>query len=339
MEKDESGQKSFTTVEPIKIAELHRHHDTSHTPESILRVSQALDIEPFKSMNIGEIRRMVQSPKGVDFNTWYEYLKKVRLAYISPKAVAELTRDVILDAAEEGIDLLELRVSLLSTVDAILAHQTGRNFWEVARETIENIIQIIEETRSRIQTDLIMSITCANKNLPQIDDYGKLLLDYAQYIIGIDLTNERDNPPSRYREVIEHLRGAIKFLTVHCMETQGPERGWDVLTLNPDRIGHGIRAIEDCALMDAIKEHHIPLEICPLSNMMTGVATPKTHPFKTFDDAGLTLAICADGLNDGTTLADNYRFVQETFGYSNEDMDRFKRNAWEHAFRNKNNRQ
>ncbi|MBI5152148.1 hypothetical protein HZA39_01310 [Candidatus Peregrinibacteria bacterium] len=318
-----------------KTAELHRHHDTSHTPESILRVSKKLDIKPFKNMGLEEIRKMVQAPKGVNFNQWYEYLKKVRLAYVSPQAVAELTRDVILDAAQENIDLLELRVSLLSTVDAVLVHQKGRNFWEVAKEAMERIINVIEETRNVMPTDLLMSISCANKNLPQVDDYAKLILDYAPHVMGIDLTKEQENPPSKYKAAIERMRGTIKFLTIHCMETEKPERGWDALTLNPDRLGHGIRAIEDSKLIEALRDRKIPLEICPLSNITTGIATPQNHPFKKLDEAGLILTINADGLNDGTTLEDNFNFIKRTFGYSSEEMNKFRKNAWKYAFRNR----
>ena len=318
-----------------KVAELHRHHDTSHTPESIFRVSRQLGINPFREMTLGEITAMVRAPKGVSFDQWYGYLKKVRLAYISPDAVGELTSDVILDAAAEGIDLLELRVSLLSTVDAVMVHQKGRNYWEVAMEVMDSILRVIEESRVAIDTDLLMSVSCANRDLPRLDDYSRLILDYAGNVRGIDLTKEQENPPSRYRDMVTRMRGSIRWLTAHCMETEGPERGWDLLDLVPDRIGHGIRAVEDSALVEAIMKRMIPLEICPLSNIMTGLATPETLPFREFDERGLILTIGTDGLNDGTTLKDNFDFVQGTFRYSPEDMKRFKRNNWGQAFRNR----
>ena len=118
------------------------------------------------------------------------------------------------------------------------------------------------------------------------------------------------------------------------METTGPERGWDALTLSPQRLGHGIRAIEDPSLVQEIRTRGIAMEVCPLSNMLTGVATALNHPFKRLDETGVALTISHDGLNDDTTLDDDYAFVQTTFGYSEDDMRRFAENGKKFAFRN-----
>jgi adenosine deaminase len=328
-----------SAITPPVLADLHRHHDTSHTPESILRVSKKYHIEPFETMSVEQIRREIQVPEGLKREQWQECIRRIRRAYVSPDAVAELTGDVMDDAAREGLGLLELRVSLLSTVDAICDHgrsEASAPFWEVARKTLE---AILKERQKRTRTcamsiDLILSISCQKKYLPLVDDYVSFMKDFASEIIAVDLANERDNEPTKYLKALERIHPYIPFLTAHCMETEGPERGWDLLKLNPDRIGHGIRAAEDPRLVEEIASRKIPLEICPLSNLMLGVWKSGEYPFRKFDDAGLILTIGHDGLNDSRTLRDDYEIIRKAFGYEEEDVARFRQNAWNHAFRN-----
>lgn len=253
--------------------------------------------------------------------------------------MAELTRDVLRDAVQQDLGLVELRVSLLSTVTAIRENnpaEAGNDFWVVARNTLDALVDVKrqEAEKSHMPVDLTLSISCQNKYLPYVDQYVDLMTEYASHIIGVDLTHEADNRPSTYKAAVDRIRPHIAFLTIHCMETTGPERGWDALTLFPQRLGHGIRAIEDPKLVQEIRERRIPLEVCPLSNILTGVATSMNHPFRRLDEAGLTLTVNHDGLNNDTTLDDDYAFVQTTFGYSEDEMHRFAENGETYAFRN-----
>jgi len=325
----------------VGLFDLHRHHDTSLTPESISRVAKLLGIAHFETMSVGDIRREVQAPPGSDWDQWYACLKKVRKAYVSSKAVAELTRDVIRDASGQGLGLLELRVSLLSTANAIRDNsptEASKDFWVVARNTLDEILNVMrQETKgSQMPVDLIMSISCQTKYLAYIDQYVGLIKEYAKEIIAVDLTNEKENPPSAYEKALTRIRSHIEFLTIHCMERQevGPKRGWDALKLSPQRLGHGIWAVNDPKLVREIRRQGVTLEVCPCSNILTGAATKEDHPFRRLDQAGLKLTINHDGLNDDTTLDDDYAFVQENFSYSDTDMLRFAKNGRASAFRN-----
>jgi adenosine deaminase len=327
------------TLHRTGLFDLHRHHDTSHTPESISRVAKLLGIPHFESISVEDIRREVQAPPGSTWNEWYDYLKKVRKAYVSPKAVAELTRDVIKDAVRQELGLLELRISLLSTVTAVRDNdptEARKDFWTVARDTFEAILSVKKEEaqNSNMPVDLTLSISCQNKYLSYINQYTTFMIDYAKEITAVDLTNEEDYEPSAYKSALNRIRPHIGYLTIHCMEKMGPERGWNALTLSPQRLGHGIRAIDDPKLVKEIRKRGIVLEVCPLSNVLTGVATAQNHPFGLLDKAGLKLTINHDGLNDSTTLDNDYDFVQKTFSYSDTDMNRFADNGIASAFRN-----
>ena len=236
--------------------------------ESIHRRAEEFQIPAFRGKTVEEIRSIITLPAGEaitpaknpeeatqKWNKWYECLKETRKAYTSPKVIALLIRDVVEESANNGVGLVELRLSLLSTVDTLLNNLGLKDappeiFWKYAREVFDALIDALKD--APVPTDLIMSISCQNRYKPKVADLIRFCIDYRNHLIGLDLTNEKDNPASAYAPDIERARGDIKFLTVHCMELMGPERGWDALTLNPDRMAHCLRAVEDPKLVEEL---------------------------------------------------------------------------------------
>lgn len=320
------------------LAEIHVHHDTSHTPSSILRVANKYNVEAFRGKTEEEVRRIIQAPAGCDWKTWYDHMKQTRRDYVSPEAIGELVEDILHDAQQNGVDLIELRVSLLSTVQALMENlgiKDESERWKYATPVLDKIIEAIQKCTGAIKADLVVSLSSQQKFKDVAADLLKLCRDYKEHIIGIDITNEKDLPPTTFSKEIEKTRQDIKFLTIHCMEVMDPERGWDALKLNPDRIGHGIRAVEDPRLVDKLAELKIPLEMCVHSNLVSGATTDiAKHPMKRLDQAGVILTVGSDGCNDGSTLADNYALIQKSFGFTDADMNRFRNNSWKNAFRN-----
>ncbi|MCK9186437.1 hypothetical protein M0P48_03295 [Candidatus Gracilibacteria bacterium] len=337
------NKDGLATEKEVPLADIHVHSDCSHSANSIQARAQEFDIPAFKGKTVEEVSRIIYPPEGSDWNTWYKHLQQVRLAYVSPKAIGALIEDVIRDAAKNNVNFLELRVSLISTVDAMLKNQgiTSQNnpqYWEAAKKVFDQILEALERTKKTtgIKTDLVMSVSCQKKYEVYVDELMRLCKDHKKHIVGIDLTNELDNPASHYRKQVEGIRGDIQGLTIHCMETQGPERGWDALTLNPDRIGHGIRAIEDPKLVEELISRGIPLEMCVRSNLVTGVVgNIADHPMPRLHKAGVKLTIGSDGCNDGSTLLDNYEMIQKAFGFTAQDMAGFRKNSFEALFRKK----
>jgi adenosine deaminase len=324
------------------LADIHVHSDCSHSPSSIYQRAQEFKIPAFKDMSLAEVTSAIHPPQDADWATWYKHLKKVRTAYTSPQVIGALFEDLIRDADAHGVDLYELRISLISTTSDLLNNNGVTNpsmkmFWETAILVWNEILTAREKMDRALgmNTDLVVSITCQERYRSHVADLMKLCMDYADQIAGLDLTNEKDTPASLYRDQLEKARSKIKGLTVHCMEVTGPERGWDALEIEPDRIGHGINIVKDPALMEAIAEKRIPIEVLLKSNVVTGIIKkPEDHPFRKMQEAGLILTIGSDGANDGSTLKDNYDLLQKTFNLSDEEMATLRRQSFETAFRN-----
>lgn len=352
--KSNPPQMSSTSQEqPVPpLTETHVHTDCAHRAESIHLRANEFNIPAFQGKTVEKIRSIITLPanKAITpartpeeamgkWDEWYSCLKETRKAYTSPKVIALLIRDVVEDSANSGVGLVELRLSLLSTVDTLLNNlgikdATPEVFWKYAVEVFDALIEALQDTP--VPTDLIMSISCQNRYKPKVADLIQFCRDYRKHLIGLDLTNEKDNPASAYAPEIERARGDIKFLTIHCMELMGPDRGWDALTLNPDRIGHGIRAIEDPKLVEELARRGIPLEMCVNSNVVTGavIGGIDQHPMPKLYDAGVKLVVGSDGCNDGSTLADNYRLIKKSFGFTPEQMQELRENSFRYAFRN-----
>ena len=102
-----------------------------------------------------------------------------------------------------------------------------------------------------------------------------------------------------------------------------------VEALAVDRVGHGIRAVEDLAVMDLLAERQVPIEVCPLSNIATGVvADIADHPVGRMWRHGLNLTISTDdpGMFHNT-LVDDLAALNDHFGFTADDVRTLTLNA------------
>lgn len=123
--------------------------------------------------------------------------------------------------------------------------------------------------------------------------------------------------------------GAIKWalerdipFVPHAGEVVGPEGMWDALTFRPRRIGHGVRAIEDDALIDELRSRGTVLEICPTSNVVLGnVSGYDVHPLRQLWDKGVKVTLNSDDPPMfNTSLLDEFCLAYASFGFSLKEL-------------------
>lgn len=133
----------------------------------------------------------------------------------------------------------------------------------------------------------------------------------TDHIVGLGLGGAEQTGPAReYKPVFDKAVDSGLKLVAHAGEDVGPESVWDtVKLLNVARIGHGIAAIKDPALMDHLRDTQIPLEICPTSNLFTRkfASTLEDHPIRAFYDHGMYVTVNTDDPTlFGVELTDEY---------------------------------
>ena len=209
---------------------------------------------------------------------------------------------------------------------------------------LDDILDVLDETaaapgvRIRWIVDLVRNIGPE----PALNLLRDILDRKPAHVAGITLGGSEDQfPPALFAQTYRLARDHGLRLTVHAGEALGPESVWDALrVLGAERIGHGVRSIEDQRLVAHLAEHAIPLEICPTSNLRTGLySSYGEHPVRALYEAGVPISINTDDPSFfGTTLVSEYEHLLRN-GFLEEDILVLLRNGFRHAFLPRNEKQ
>ncbi len=150
-------------------------------------------------------------------------------------------------------------------------------------------------------------------------------------VIGVGIGgSEQLYPPQPFESVYQEARRLGFHTSAHAGEAAGAESIWGaVKKLRAERIGHGTRAIEDDALVEWLAEHQIPLEMCPISNLRTGVVKSiEDHPVRKFFERGLLVTINTDDPKMfGNSLALEYYLLESRLGFTRDEICQLILNA------------
>lgn len=134
--------------------------------------------------------------------------------------------------------------------------------------------------------------------------------------------DELRGPASGFRHAYRYAKDAGLRLTAHAGETDGPESIRAALEIGAERIGHGIRAVDDPELMRRLRAERIPLEVCITSNVRTGaVPSLAAHPVRRLFDAGVPITLNTDdpGVFE-TDLRQEFALARDVFGFSENEL-------------------
>ncbi|MGK5629435.1 adenosine deaminase [Streptomyces sp. URMC 123] len=159
--------------------------------------------------------------------------------------------------------------------------------------------------------------------------------------VGLD-SAEVGNPPSAFREVYARARAAGLKCVAHAGEEGPPSYVWEALdVLGVDRVDHGVRSLEDAALVARLVADQVPLTVCPLSNVRLRVYDRLAdHPLRLMLDAGLLVTVNSDDpAYFGGYVDDNFTAVRDALGLDEETLRTLARNSFQAAFLDEPTRQ
>jgi adenosine deaminase len=174
---------------------------------------------------------------------------------------------------------------------------------------------------------------------PQVETAARFL---SRGVVGVGLGGDESGwPAADFRTAYREARRLGLRTTVHAGEFVGPQSVWEAIdVLEVDRIGHGIRAAEDEALLRALAARRVPLECCPTSNLKTGVVRDWAgHPLPALVRAGVRVTVNSDDpAMFGTSLGEEWTVLRDRLGFDAEAVRRIGRATIEAAFMEEDDR-
>ncbi|HVO99056.1 MAG TPA: adenosine deaminase [Bryobacteraceae bacterium] len=294
------------------VAELHLHLEGSVEPETLLELDPSLTRE--------EIARATSYTNFEGFIQSYIWVNR---KLTSPERYALIARRLFERLAAEGVVYAEVNVS------------TGMILWKEQNFTaIFDAIQR-EAELSKLRVRWIFDAIRQFGAQAAKPVFGLAAERMNEGVVAIGIGgSESGGPASWFADLYRDARDRGLHLHCHAGETTDASSVWEALEIGAERIGHGVRAVEDPALMEHLKEKNIPLEICITSNVRTGaVASLKDHPVRNLYDAGVPIILNTDdpALFE-CTLTGEYDLARTQFGFTDEELAGLVRNSFSFAF-------
>ncbi len=306
--------------------ELHIHLEGSVTPKTFLHLCQRHDITPPAETE----EDLVELFQFRDFDHFIPLYLAIQNSIRTAEDFALVVYELGADRFAQNILYSEVTVTPYTHV------------WQDKGTTPDDIIQGLEEGRRRVREAFgveLRWILDIPRNLPEpaatwTTDWAIAWQDRGVVALGLGGAEDR-MPPHRFAPMFERARAAGLHSAPHAGETAGPESVWGALhALGAERIGHGVRAVEDPLLLAYLREHHITLEVNPTSNVALGIyPNLEQHPLPHLLRMGVPVTVNSDDPPlFNTTLTDELIRVAETFHLTWEEIQHMMRTAVEAAF-------
>ena len=302
--------------------ELHLHLDNSLSFDVAKQLRPDISETEYK-------QNFIAPEKCKDLADCLKNTSSVKDLMQTEEALREVVKDLFVQLQRDNVIYAELRFAPLNHLKKGLLPE------EVVEIVAESVKESIHSTG--INAGIIL---CALRrfNEEQSLQTIRLVETYIKHtnVVGFDMaSDEAGYPIDCHKKAFEHAIKNDIPRTAHAGEAKGAESVWETIKyFKPQRIGHGVRSIEDEKLIEFIVKNRIHLEICPTANIVTNVFEKYSdHPIDFLYNCGVSVGVNSDArtlLN--VSLTDEYMKLAKVFDWKKDHFYNCNKNSLEHAF-------
>lgn len=322
---------------------LHDHLDGGLRPATIVELAEAAGYDGLPETDPARLGEWFRD--AADSGSLERYLETFAhtcAVMQSREALVRVAADCAEDLAADGVVYAEVRYAPEQHLDG------GLSLDEVVEAVNEGFRQGEQAAAARGQRIRVGALLTAMRHAARSLEIAELANRYRdQGVVGFDIAGaEAGNPPTRHLDAFEYLARENNHFTIHAGEAFGLPSIWEAIQFcGADRLGHGVRIIDDIAvkpdgeaelgrLAAYVRDKRIPLEMCPTSNLQTGAATSYAeHPIGLLRRLHFRVTVNTDNrLMSGTSMSREFGHLVDAFGYTLDDLQWFTVNAMKSAF-------
>ncbi|MFJ2229123.1 adenosine deaminase [Streptomyces halstedii] len=322
---------------------LHDHLDGGLRPGTVVELAAAQGYDALPETEADKLG--VWFREAADSGSLERYLE----TFAHTCAVMQ-TRDALFrvaaecaeDLAEDGVVYAEVRYAPEQHLTA------GLTLEEVVEAVNDGFREGERRARANGHRIRVGALLAAMRHAARALEIAELANEYRDRgVVGFDIAGaEAGYPPTRHLDAFEYLKRENNHFTIHAGEAFGLPSIWQALQwCGADRLGHGVRIIDDITTADDgtvtlgrlasyVRDKRVPLELCPTSNLQTGAAASYAeHPIGLLRKLHFRVTVNTDNrLMSGTSMSREFEKLTEAFGYTLDDMQWFTVNAMKSAF-------
>lgn len=301
--------------------DLHLHLDGSLLPELVWELAK----EQGEEISLKQVEETLTAPPNcADLNEYLRCFALPAQVMQSGEALCRCGHELACRLAREGVLYGEIRFApCLHTRKGLTQAQAVEAVWKGVKRAMGN--------HPDFSAQLIL---CCMRGGGE-EENRETVYTASQYmgsgVCACDLAGaEAIYPTKQYGKLFAYAKALEVPFTIHAGEADGPESIWDALSFGASRIGHGVRAAEDSALLQELAEKKIPLELCYTSNLQTkAVSSPARFPLRDFLQRGIVATLNTDNMTvSGVTLEGEYKKL----GLTEEEKKTLLRNSVQASF-------
>ena len=308
--------------------ELHLHLDCSLSYEVVHELDPSVSREEFEN----------EFKVPFDCRSLVEYIKRAQRPIQlmqTPEQLRLVTLDLFKQLKEDNVVYAEIRFAPLQHL------QKGMTPEEVVKAVNDATTEAI--STYGVEAGIIL---CTLRHYSEAESLQTVRLAHQfqnTHVVGFDIAaDEAGFPVENHIKAFQLAHEHNIHCTAHAGEACGPESVWESLDVfMPSRIGHGVRSAEDDLLLQHLKKHNIHLEVCPTSNIKTGVfESIEKHSAPKIFASGVSMSINTDGRTiSDATLTEEYELMNKVFQWNIQQLRHCNLEAIRHSFANDNIKQ